>query len=428
MYNEKPKMPKKKIIELSILLIILIWVVLFLIDYVRYSSSKPPLLSIKVVHEYTDGKTTEYLGLGYTYRLYERVSVSREEFVPFWKLMENPKVEDDLPQTHSGYNIPENPYRQDKYKGLLYYYVKKENVGTYKCINSTKDCNKSNGGHDEYDTLNKDVFRKREPYQIEFIYDQYAFVDDSVEQEPKYGDPNYQKTVYLLDVLNNKIIERYSDVKDSKYDEFTEKGIGDKNRYIVEEYKTKNWGIIHIDQTGIISQVKEFEYKSITYDEDTGYYIMCKDGKWFIYDLEKDEVVSNETEEPIYDVWINTNDTIYYKTGVDRTIGEESYTEFKIYRLDGTPFITNEGNVQAYTTNKFVMLISKDNYIRFVDYSGEEKKRVTLYFHSFKEDEFTLPCMKLIKTTENGMYINIYKNSQLGSEVIEEQINTKYWD
>ena len=75
-----------------------------------------------------------------------------------------------------------------------------------------------------------------------------------------------------------------------------------------------------------------------------------------------------------------------------------------------------------------VMLISKDNYIRFVDYSGEEKKRVTLYFHSFKEDEFTLPCMKLIKTTENGMYINIYKNSQLGSEVIEEQINTKYWD
>ena len=83
MYNEKPKMPKKKIIELSILIIILIWVVLFLIDYVRYSSSKPPLLSIKVVHEYTDGKTTEYLGLGYTYRGYGRVTVSREEFVLF---------------------------------------------------------------------------------------------------------------------------------------------------------------------------------------------------------------------------------------------------------------------------------------------------------------------------------------------------------
>ncbi len=429
MYNAKPKMPKKKLIEIICLIIGLVWLLFFLIDYVRYTSSKHPLLSIKIVSNYTDGKVTEYYALGYIYRVYDRNAIQKEELVPFWVIRENPESEEDLPKTYSGYNVPENPYKTDKYKGLLYYYQSSELIGTYKCINSTKNCEKATGGTDSFNTENKDYLTKHDPYKLEVIKSRYAFIDDSVEQSASPNDSNYIRTIYLFDIIENKIIARYSNIKTSKYDDFEEQGTGDNYKYIVKEYNGNKWGIIEVTEDGI-NEIKPYEYDSISYDEDTGYYIMSKDGKWYIYDLETDKIVSNEQDEIIYDVWTNDNQTTYYKTGKDRTVGDETYTEFKINRLDGQEFITTEGYILIYPTPKYIMMLSKDNYIKFIDYGSDEKYRIELSFHSFKEDEFTKPCFKLEKVNleTNSITLLINKGPELGSEDDLVVVNTKYWD
>ncbi len=121
MYQEVKKISKKKRVELFILVGILVWVVFLLVDYVRYDSGKPPLFAIKNVRKYTDGEVREWIGIGYVYREYERVPITRVEFVPFWVFMENPEDRGELPVAHSGYEVPENKERKYKYYGLLYF-------------------------------------------------------------------------------------------------------------------------------------------------------------------------------------------------------------------------------------------------------------------------------------------------------------------
>ena len=92
MYNNPPKLTKKKMIELIIIVAAILWVLLFALNYFRYTKSKPLILSIHLHEEYKDGYVDEYISLGYTYRKYSRLSISREELVPFWVFRENPTV------------------------------------------------------------------------------------------------------------------------------------------------------------------------------------------------------------------------------------------------------------------------------------------------------------------------------------------------
>lgn len=428
MYNEKPKVPKKKIFEILGLIIFLCWIIMFLVDYLRYTESEHPLFALKIVSEYSDGKVTEYYGLGYTYRLYERNAISKEELVPFWKLRENPPAEEDLPQTYSGYNIPNNPLREDKYMGLIYYYDQGFNIGTYKCINTSASCNKATSGWDQYDIINNDYFTKRDPYKLEFAYKKYGWIDDSAEQNINYGETGYRRTIYLFDVEQNKILAKYSDIKDAGYDEIYDVGTGDDYKYIVREWNSTNWGIIHLKENGEIEEVLPFEYKSINIDYDTGYYMLNKDDKWYVYDLNKKEILSPEMDEPIFDVWINSNKTTYFKTGKHKIVGNDEYTEFEIYRIDGKKFTGDDTYVGVLATKTYVMLISKDNYIKFIDYSTEEKKRIPIKFHSFKEDQYTNPCIKITSFKEKNMIIQVYNSSELGSGSEEVFIDTIYWN
>ena len=137
--------------------------------------------------------------MGYIYRSYNRNSITREEFVPFWVLLENPEPAPDLPVIDMDYNVPENTRKLDKYRGLLYYFNRKgELLGTYKCLNSTMDCNKAFGGWDDFNTLNNDPVTALEtPKNLGMILEKFAFVDDSVSLQVKYGDPTYSRTVYL---------------------------------------------------------------------------------------------------------------------------------------------------------------------------------------------------------------------------------------
>ena len=65
MYNQPTKMNKKKIIELTLLIVGILWFVLLGINYVRYTKSQGLILAIKSHSDYADGFVDEYISLGY---------------------------------------------------------------------------------------------------------------------------------------------------------------------------------------------------------------------------------------------------------------------------------------------------------------------------------------------------------------------------
>lgn len=425
MYEEPKKMSKSKKIEITILIILLLYGALFLLNYLRYTKSKPPLIAIKVTHNYEDGHTYEYYSLGYVYRKYNRNSIQDEELVPFWHLIKNPAPESDLPKTYKDYNVPTNQYRDDKYKGLLYFYTQSTLIGTYKCLNSENNCNKAISGYDEYNLINTDYITKREYGKLDMLDKKYAFIDDSIEQEKKYGEPNYVRTIYLFDIKNNKILAQYSDIKESIYNSKEKISTGDNNRYIVKHHESKKWGVISIDEKGNVSESIPFNYESINFDEDTGYYILCEEGKWSIYDINKEEIILSPIDNIIYDVWINYNKTTYYKISTNKT---SEYPEFKVYRLDGTPFIDASSINVIYPKDTFIMYFSpNEKVIRFIDYGKEIKKEVPVNFTSLTEDELTLPSFTVRYESDRYLSLRVYETSNLAAKYKDYHIDTKVW-
>ena len=59
MYQQKKKMSPKKMLEIGILIFIAIWLVVFGINYVRYTESKPLILALHLTHKEDDGVTEE---------------------------------------------------------------------------------------------------------------------------------------------------------------------------------------------------------------------------------------------------------------------------------------------------------------------------------------------------------------------------------
>lgn len=439
MYQQPKKMSTKKKIELICLIAIALWLVLFAINYVRFTESKALLLSMHLTHEYDDGVTEEYVSLGYVYRQYKRNSVNREEMVPFWVLMENPKAEPDLPVVETDYVVPENYRKQDRFRGLLYYFdVKGELLGTYKCLNSNGNCNKAFDGSDIYQLeVNDPVTWDDERRTLGAIYDKFAFVDDSAPQDISYGDPAYDRIVYLyrfldpaLDEDGNKpeILAKFADVKGSTIDENKNVLYGDDYRYIVKSMDNQKWGIIKIKKSGAIEEVLPYEYESITYDVDTKYYILCKDKKWFVYDINKEKMVSIQSEYPIYDVWSNANRTEYIKVGVDRTVGSDEFTDFKVYRIDGKALLDGDKITAIFPRGKYLFYITaRDNYLRFMDYSKEEVYKFKLNFWRLKHDTLTQPAFIIYNETENYLTLRVYDTRELSYKYETVVINTKNW-
>lgn len=436
MYQAPKKLSKQKMIELVILLVCIVWGLLFIFNYLRYNDGKPPIFALHFNRKYDDGFVDEYISLGYIYRSYNRNSITREEFVPFWVLLENPEPAPDLPVIDMDYNVPENTRKLDKYRGLLYYFNRKgELLGTYKCLNSTMDCNKAFGGWDDFNTLNNDPVTALEtPKNLGMIHEKFAFVDDSVSQQVKYGDPTYSRTVYLYrffdeDDYDPEILAKYADVKMSTVDENYDIAYGDNDRYIVKSMDNNKWGLIKILKDGTIETPLEFEYDSITYDIDTDYYILCKNGTWYVYDLYKKEVVSVESSNPIYNVWRNKNNTYYFKVGIDRTVGKESFTDYKIYRIDGKEFLNVDRVTQIVEKDSYVMyLTSKDNKLHFIDYGKVERYVVQLYFSQMKHTELTHPAFEIFAENKNAIILRVYKGRELKYDYDSVSVNTLRWD
>lgn len=435
MYHEVKKINKKKRIELLILVAVLIWGLFLLIDYVRYDSGKPPIFAIKNTIKYTDGEVREWLGIGYVYREYERVPVTRVEFVPFWVLRENPKDRGELPVAHSGYEVPDNPDKKYKHHGLLYFYNKNKTlIGTYKCINTSGDCDRVVSGWDDYHLAANEFFGKDDSKFLGMEEYRFVFIDDSANQNVPYGHKDYERIIYLFDIEKNEILAKFADVKSSIPDDKNNYSIAKNKNYILKDWDTGKWGIRYLNtppkddlKTELtLDEVLPYEYDSITYDKDTGYYILCKEGKWFIYDLKTKKVVSAESVEPIYDVWINYNNSYYFKTGVTNKASGE--TTFKIFKINGQEFFNETGVTVIYPKEDYYFYLSTYlNQIVFKEYSGDVVKTVPLYFTSLKHDGHTLPCFDIAEETSRKINIRVYHGSAIGSKYDTHYINTKNW-
>ncbi len=431
--NNKPKMPKKKVIELVLILVGILWGILFAINYVRYTKSEPLLLSIKSHHDYADGFVDEYVSLGYVYRSYNRIAISREELVPFWVLRENPAAENDLPIINKDYKVPDNGRHEDKYMGILYFYSTQnaDLLGTYKCINSVSDCEKATTGRDKFDIVNTDPITKRAPYKFAPLYNKYAFIDDSSKQQTKYGETGYARTIYLYSYEKNKekILARYGDIKETQYNDLKELANYDKYDYIVKEYNGDKWGVIRITESGVITELLPFEYDSINYDYDTNYYILSKDGVWFAYDLIQNKKVSVDSVDVIYDIWKNVNNTYYFKTGRERIIGKESFMEYTVYRFDGTEFLKAERITEVVPRRTYLMYVTAtDNKLHFLLYSKQEKATVQLKFSKLDFDQYSHPAFEIYTENDFSMSLKIYQGRDLKYPYEIQTVFTQNWE
>ena len=82
----KVKIGKGDIIKVVILALIIIWIIIFFIDYFRARQSKEPIFCLsEQTKEYEDGTVYSCTGLGYKMYKYDRSSIDASvEFGPFF--------------------------------------------------------------------------------------------------------------------------------------------------------------------------------------------------------------------------------------------------------------------------------------------------------------------------------------------------------
>lgn len=82
----KAKIKKGDVFKVVLLAIIIIWIIIFFIDYFRARQSKTPLFCIsEETKEYDDGTVYSCTGLGYKMYKYNRSSIDATiEFGPFF--------------------------------------------------------------------------------------------------------------------------------------------------------------------------------------------------------------------------------------------------------------------------------------------------------------------------------------------------------
>ena len=429
MYNQKKPITKKKMIELSIVIALLLWVLFFIINYVRYTKDKPPLLSLPApARTCDDGKVYQYYAIGYVYRKYNSTSTNYSEFVPFWKGLKRCQESGGLPLIPKEFNVPSNRKKATAYRGLAYFYDKKASlIGAYPCVNTEDMCDVAASGYDKYNIRDTDELYKVDPKpHMHAVFNKYGFVDDSIEQKREYGDKQYVRTIYYYDIENHKILYQFGDVKYSRIDDY-QYGLGDEeNRYIIEDFKTRKWGLLKFKKDGTYKEVLKFEYDSINYDEDTGYYILNKDNKWSVYDIENDKNILEDKYDIIYDIWQNGNLTYYYKIGDTY----DSATEFRILNLNDEFLLNKEHIIHILPKKKFIMYItSNDKKIHFMDYTGEEKDTpIQLYFLSLYSDSKTHPAFTYeVPESEDAIVLKVYKGPEFKYEHEIYTVSTRSW-
>ena len=434
MYDAPVKLSKKKLIEIIILIAVLVWILLFTVNYFRYTRDETPILAIHYKSPCDDGFVHSYSSLGYTYRKYESTSTNFTEFVPFWMPPKTCNLTHGLPMTHKNYPVPQNPKYQPNYRGLVYFYVSRTNLkGAYKCINTEDACTLATSGFDDYNIKNVDKLEAlKEQPNMAMVYEKYGFVDDSLNQQYEKGEQQYVRTIYYYDVTKNVILERFADIKFSGLDKYNY-GIGDPNgNYIVRDFESRKWGLVNFKEDGTYEKILDYEFDSIDYNTYTGFYILSKDEKWYVYDLKKDEYIIKEYDGVIYDFWENNNMSYYFKTGVkDKLPTGEDYYAFKIHKLDGG-MLLDVPDVAAIVHTKHMIMYWKydDNTLHFMDYVQNDRvEPMKLYFRELDTEKNHFNPAFTYEFDYQGKFISlrIYEGRELKYGHKSTYVNSSTW-
>ena len=138
--------------------------------------------------------------------------------------------------------FPDNPDKDFKFQGYLYFYSNNELLGAYECVNiDACDYALEYIDDDEYAL---DYYEDNEINKIELINNRYVFLVDSAAE-------SVEQDVILYDIINNKKIAIYRRVKN-----YT---IGlESNRFIVQS-TNESWGVIELDSE-VPSSIVSFDY------------------------------------------------------------------------------------------------------------------------------------------------------------------------
>lgn len=401
MYNDKAMKKKKKIIEISILSIVVLYILLFIVDYIRYKNSNPPLITVsKKTVEFSDGEVKEYYGLGWVYREYRRKAIGKIELKPFLSKMQRPQAIGSFPATKKDYEVPDNPERLDELKGIIYYYDTGSKLKTYKCLNTANDCTKAISGSDDYNITTLENNTEVPTPKFDLYNKRYAFIDDSYRQEEKANKNQYVRTIYLLDIKDDEIIGEYKDIK---YSLINKEGLaeGYLGRFIVKGDNNK-WGIIEITNDGVETLV-DYLYDSINFNEATKEYIVLKDDKWYLLN-DKTKEESEKFNDIIIDAYF-TNSRRYIKTINIVKKGLDTSKYYKIYNYDGSSIVTADNIIFTYIDNYYAITVDTDNVFKALRIEDNKYvfNGIKLKHTNYLGSKDVLPAFK----------VNVYSNGEI---------------
>ena len=159
-----------------------------------------------------------------------------------------------------------------------------------------------------------------------------------------------------------------------------------------------------------------------------------KDNRWYVYNLEKKNKVSDDFDEVIYDVWENSNMNYYVKVGTKKTVGDESFINYKVYNIEGKALLTKDNVSNMYETEKWIMYLDRtDKRLHFIDYSGEEKVKagvvpVQLNFTEMEYDKLTNPAFKMKLASNGYLRLTVYDGRSINDGSKDVSFSTLTWD
>ena len=415
----KKHVMKRRITAIVILVFIVLYLGILLNDIRRFHNGEHPLITIgHNVKEYDDGNVETYVSIGWVFRYYMRETINTNEIAPVWSpiKMDNELnriiVDQNLPEMEKDYKIPDNIAKKDKVDGVLYFYDKDENLlGTYKCILSERDCDKSVSAIQD-----EDGYRRIYGVPMAIIENRYAFITE----RKNANTPAQETYVYLYDIAAKHLIGGYEDVRYTttiKDDDNHEFGVIDNSKYIIK--KDGYWGIDEVIK-GQVSNFETYRYSYIDYDPETKLYIFkTPNNEWLAFDAEKKYATT-----PIKE----TLDSLYYKNDKIYMIAYEknpttTKRNYLLYNQDGVNVLSKEDIDDLKAYDKF-LAYTKDEQLYIIDYDGAELiSAVKLYFTPYQSKV----KQYILRIIGNTLVIATPKSQEATHLVDESYYNMDDW-
>ena len=363
----KTKIIIRRIVAITILALIIVYLGILLNDIRRYHNGLLPLILISTTEKtYDDGKVTTYSSIGWVFRTYERETITDSEIAPFWASIKMDNIlkrnnDPNLPEVETNYVVPVNLENYEKVDNVLFFYDSDKNLlGTYACLLSNKDCEVSYSYNFNDDDVSDET-------KMGIIDSRYVFITEYKNKDTEAEE----KHVYLYDITAKRFVGEYQNVHYSIIN--NDLGYIDSSKYIVE--KNNLWGIDQVIK-GQVTNYVDYIYNYISYDADTKLYIIKNtDNKWLAYNAEN-KTTTGTIDNKIKKIYLKNN-KIYFLT---YDVSYNKSYNYKLYSSDGLNVLVKDeiDNLEAY--DKY-LTYTKDDILHIIDYDGTQVvPDVKLYF------------------------------------------------